>query len=829
MSLNKRENWKIYKFGGSSLADTACFVRVSKIILDSYYANKNHNHGIVVSAMGGFTDLLIKISEDCTSKSLFSSDEYKLISERISILSNDLLEEKESKEYLDNVFSDFDEIKNILEQSHDKEDSGDKSEIIAGYGELWSARLMNIYLNKLLADEKSVFLDSRKVIFLDESNINESIDWQKSNESFSKFTSSSPSKLYLITGFIASRYDGISTNLGRNGSDYSAAIFASLFDAEELVIWTDVDGVLSADPNRVKNARLISNLSYNEAMELAYFGAKVIHPKTFSPLIKQEIPIYIRNTFDPEKKGTKISSNIDANREIKGITVIESMALINVEGTGMLGVPGTADKLFASLKEKDISVSLISQASSEHSICIAIPQSLTEIAYKQINDAFSEEIKLGLISNIDINRDLSVLAVVGDNMVGQYGIAGKFFNTLGEAEISVRAIAQGSSERNISAVIDSKDTNQALNEIHKGFFMTKSTLNIGIIGIGVVGSELLNQLSNNAENICNKYNIKVEIKGIAKSNAMILAENSLDFSDWKASIESSSVDFDVDKFVKHVSDDGVNQNTLIIDCTSNEDISSKYPLWLESGLHVITPNKKAFSGNLKTYKKIKDLSNATGNYCFYETTVAAGLPVISTVQSLIETGDIIHSIEGIFSGTLAYLFNVYDGTKPFSQIVSEAKSSGYTEPDPRDDLTGMDVARKLAIIGREAGRELEINTFSIENLVPEELMNVDPDQFLDLFKSYDNDMQQRFLNAKKNSMVLRYTAKLNKDNEVSIGLSEYPRDHAFSNIQLTDNIIQIQSDRYSKNPMVIQGPGAGPGVTAAGIFADIITLIKLTN
>ena len=505
------------------------------------------------------------------------------------------------------------------------------------------------------------------------------------------------------------------------------------------------------------------------------------------------------------------------------------MALINVEGTGMLGVPGTADKLFASLKEKNISVSLISQASSEHSICIAIPQSLTEIAYNQINDAFSEEIKSGLISNIDIKRDLSILAVVGDNMVGQYGIAGKFFNTLGEAGISVRAIAQGSSERNISAVIDSKDTNQALNETHKGFFMTKPTLNVGIIGIGVVGGELLNQLNHNTEKICNKFNIQLEIKGIAKSNAMILTEDSLDCSDWKTLIESSSVDFDIDKFVKHVSEDGANQNTLIIDCTSNEDISSKYSQWLESELHVITPNKKAFSGNLDAYKKIKDLSNSSGSYCFYETTVAAGLPVISTVQSLIDTGDTIHSIEGIFSGTLAYLFNVYDGTKPFSQIVSEAKSSGYTEPDPRDDLTGMDVARKLAIIGREAGRALKIDTFNIENLVPEELMNVDSDQFLDLFKNYDNDMQERFLNAKKNSMVLRYTAKLNKDNEVFIGLSEYPKDHAFSNIQLTDNIIQIQSDRYSKNPMVIQGPGAGPEVTAAGIFADIVTLIKLTN
>ena len=829
MSSNKRKNWKIYKFGGSSLADTACFVRVSKIILDSYYVNESHNHGIVVSAMGGFTDLLIKISEDCTSESLFSSDEYKLISERISVLSNDLLEEKESKEYLENVFSDFDKIKNILEQPSDSADCGEKGEIIAGYGEVWSARLMNIYLNKLLAEKKSAFLDSRKVLFLEKSHIDHTVDWLKSKESFSDLISSSPSSIYVITGFIASKYNGISTNLGRNGSDYSAAIFASLFDAEELVIWTDVDGVLSADPNRVKSARLISNLSYNEAMELAYFGAKVIHPKTFSPLIKQEIPIFIRNTFDPEKKGTKISSNIDANREIKGITVIESMALINVEGTGMLGVPGTADKLFSSLKEKNISVSLISQASSEHSICIAIPQSLTEIAYNQINDAFSEEIKSGLISNIDIKRDLSVLAVVGDNMVGQYGIAGKFFNTLGEAGISVRAIAQGSSERNISAVIDSKNTNQALNEIHKGFFMTKSTLNVGIIGIGVVGGELLNQLNHNTEKICNKFNIQLEIKGIAKSNAMILTEDSLDCSDWKTLIESSSADFDIDKFVKHVSEDGANQNTLIIDCTSNEDISSKYSQWLESGLHVITPNKKAFSGNLDAYKKIKDLSNSTGNYCFYETTVAAGLPVISTVQSLIDTGDTIHSIEGIFSGTLAYLFNVYDGTKPFSQIVSEAKSSGYTEPDPRDDLTGMDVARKLAIIGREAGRALKIDTFNIENLVPEELMNVDSDQFLDLFKSYDNDMQERFLNAKKNSMVLRYTAKLNKDNEVFIGLSEYSKDHAFSNIQLTDNIIQIQSDRYSKNPMVIQGPGAGPEVTAAGIFADIVTLIKLTN
>ena len=374
----------------------------------------------------------------CIRDRLKSSSEYKSIIDRISIISNDLLDSTESEKYLQEISEDFIEIKKILDQSNNNKDAfiEGKGDIIAGYGELWSARLLNIYLNKLLASNKSNFIDSRQVLFLKESDTGDSIDWAKSKESFKSIDTSLRSKIYVITGFIASKEDGTPTNLGRNGSDYSAAIFASLFNAEELIIWTDVDGVLSADPNKVKNARLISNLSYNEAMELAYFGAKVIHPKTFGPLMNQSIPIYIRNTFSPGNRGTKISSNVDATREIKGITVIESIALINLEGTGMIGVPGTADKLFSSLKDENISVTLISQASSEHSICIAVPDSVSVLACDQINTAFSEEIKSGLISNIDITRNLSVLAVVGDNMVGQQGIAGKFFSTLGDSGIN---------------------------------------------------------------------------------------------------------------------------------------------------------------------------------------------------------------------------------------------------------------------------------------------------------------------------------------------------------------------------------------------------------
>jgi aspartokinase/homoserine dehydrogenase 1 len=825
----KDRNCKIFKFGGSSLADTQCFVRVSKIILDNYYKEPNLRHVIVVSALGGFTDLLIDIAEKCNANNLYDSKEYKAINHRLTALVEDLLEDSVAREFLELFSNDINSIVKLLNDDLIiNNDDTDIEKVIAGFGELWSAKILSLYIAKLLdSDDEVEFIDSRSIIYVQSSDLGAIVDWKKSNECYKKVVTKSQANILIITGFIASNEREQPTNLGRNGSDYSAAIFASLFGAQALVIWTDVDGVMSADPNKVPDAQVVSNLSYNEAMELAYFGAKVIHPKTLNPLMEQKIPVFIRNTFNPEFVGSKISAEKSINSNIKGITVIDSIALINLEGTGMIGVPGTADKLFVALKDENISVTLISQASSEHSICIAVDEHVSDIAKNVIENAFEAELNAGLISKIEATKGQSIIAVVGDEMTGQSGVAGQFFGTLGQAKINVRAIAQGSSERNISAVIESKDALRALNRVHAGFFNNKTSLTIGLIGPGLVGSELLDQINSHLFKNAADLGVSIYLKAIVKSKLMLLDKTSIDLERWSEILQDEAIDIDLDIFESHLIEHSNNSSILIIDCTSNDTIAKKYAQWLSLGINVITPNKKGLSGDLNYYKSLKDTSEKNNSFCFYETTVAAGLPVINTINSLVATGDKIHSIEGILSGTLAYLFNVFDGSKPFSRIVVEAKESGYTEPDPRDDLGGMDVARKLTILAREAGRDLDLSDFSIESLVPDELIDLSIHEFLEKLKDYDSVMQNRYKNAKNNNLTLRYVASIDLDSNIFIGLKEFPLDHPFSNIQLTDNIIKIQSDRYADNPLIIQGPGAGPGVTAAGISADIINLIKL--
>jgi aspartokinase/homoserine dehydrogenase 1 len=631
--------------------------------------------------------------------------------------------------------------------------------------------------------------------------------------------------IVVITGFIATDSDGLQTTLGRNGSDYSASIMGALLEASAITIWTDVSGVMSADPNRVPEAAVIPELTYNEAMELAYFGAKVIHPQTMSPAVERAIPIYIKNTFEPEAPGSKVGPKASDTHAIKGITTVENVALVNLEGTGMIGVPGTADRLFGALRSASISVILISQASSEHSICFAVPGALADKVDTVVRRAFAVELEQNQIQRVEIRRNCSIIAVVGDGMAGSPGVAARFFGTLGNAGISIRAIAQGSSERNISAVIDSDVATRALRAAHAGFYLSTETLSLGLIGPGNVGATLLSQMATQVEHLRKTFNLDFRIRGIATSTRMLLAERSIDLDNWKSELETHGEALDWKRFDTHVNAEHL-PHAAIVDCTASLEVSARYVSWFAQGMHVVTANKKAQSGPLAYYDELQQGRRTYHTHFLYETSVGAGLPIIQTLRDLIETGDEIVSIEGIFSGTLAYLFNVFDGKRPFSAIVREARDNGYTEPDPRDDLSGMDVARKLIILARELGLRLELSDIEIENLVPQELHATSIEDFLDSLGRYDAGMRERFEQAQAAGKVLRYVGSLNREGKATVKLETLPREHAFAHINLTDNVVRFVSGRYSSNPLVVQGPGAGPAVTAAGVFADLLRLAR---
>jgi aspartokinase/homoserine dehydrogenase 1 len=486
----------------------------------------------------------------------------------------------------------------------------------------------------------------------------------------------------------------------------------------------------------------------------------------------------------------------------------------------MIGVPGTAHRLFGALREEGISVILISQGSSEHSICCAIPGVEAERAARVVAAAFDREIKEGQIQSIQVDRDLAILAVVGDGMAGLPGISGKVFNALGSAGVNVHAIAQGASERNISVVVDGKDATKALRAAHSGFYLSPHTISIGLIGPGTVGKVLLEQIAAESARLSDSK-LDLRVRGILSSKKMLLSEQGVDLANWKSALDASKTPADIARFVEHLDVDHL-PHTVIIDCTADESVAKHYADWLKAGIHVVTPNKKANSGPLAYYESLKDARKAGGSSYLYEATVGAGLPVIQTMRDLRETGDKITSVEGIFSGTLAYLFNVYDGKTPFSQIVKDAKAKGYTEPDPRDDLSGTDFARKVIILGREMGLKIEMKDVQVESLIPAGLEKGSIDDFLNGLPKYDGEMQKRFEAAASRGKVLRYVGRLTADGKATVGVSELDRSHAFANIALTDNVVRYATARYNSNPLIVQGPGAGPEVTAAGVFADLL-------
>jgi aspartokinase/homoserine dehydrogenase 1 len=818
--------WMVHKFGGSSLADADCFRRVAGLIR----SGSQEPTVVVVSAMGGMTDQLFGVIDRAAAGDDIT-EPLAAIRARLSDTAQALLTDVRSGELLDLIDHDLDDVRHVLEALALVRSASQRSrDLISGYGEIWSARLMASFLEQ---EEQGVtpvrFVNARDVLIVDHGEMGPIVLWEASRARCAKLIGSDPRGIRIVTGYIAADSGGLPTTLGRNGSDFSASIFAALLDAREVIIWTDVDGVMSGDPRRVPEATVIEQLSYNEAMELAYFGAKVIHPQTMAPAIAGAIPIRIRSTFNPGHPGTLIASH-SAERDavVKGVSAFDGVALVNLEGAGMIGVPGTADRLFGALREAGISVMLISQGSSEHSICFAVRDEAAENVKALVELAFAVELAQGQVQRVEVTPSCAIIAVVGDGMSGLPGSAGKFFRTLGNSGINVRAIAQGASERNISAVIAAKDMTKALRAVHSSFYLSAKTVSIGIIGPGSVGAVLIDQIAAASERLRNKFKLDLRVRAIGTSRKMCLGQSRLELKDWRATLAAGEP-MDLERFTEHVQTDFL-PHSILIDCTASQAIADRYLDWLARGIHVITPNKRAHSGPIEVYQQLMATSRVSKSHFLYEATVGAGLPVINTLKDLVETGDDIERISGIFSGTLAYLFNVFDGSRPFSEIVREANNRGYTEPDPRDDLSGMDVARKAVILAREAGMNLELADIEIESLVPAALAGAEVGEFLDRLVDFDAPMAARLAAARAERSVLRYVADVDmRSGKANVSLQSFGEDHPFANISLTDNIVQFVTRRYSANPLIIRGPGAGPDVTAAGIFADLLRLSSMLS
>jgi bifunctional aspartokinase / homoserine dehydrogenase 1 len=822
--LNRRalimDKWIVHKFGGSSVADAGCFERVADII----EASKSPREAVVLSACRGVTDSLlglVKLAEQHDGDFLSALE---AVHSRHVRLAAALVSPATQAAYGIDLERDIRDIAGMLHTVRLIRSAPDSvRDVIAGYGEIWSTRLFAPYLRERARVGGEVrWVDARQVVVVDWGPLGPAVQWSASEANLRKLVGGDFVGRLVVTGFIATTIKGIQTTLGRNGSDFSGSIFGALLNAREIHIWTDVDGVLSADPRLVPNAQVIDQLSYNEAMELAYFGAKVIHPQTMEPAVARDIPIYIRNTFAPAKRGTLICAHPTSALKVKGITTIDPVALVNVEGAGMIGVPGTAHRLFGALRDAGISVILISQGSSEHSICFAIPEAQAVRAEQAVRRAFDTELRDGQIQSVDVGLGLSILAVVGDGMAGAHGIAAQVFESLGRAAVNVRAIAQGASERNISVVVDGKIAAKALRAVHAGFYLSPNTLSIGLIGPGTVGSVLLAQIASQLERL-RRLNVDLRVRAIASSTRMLLADTEIDLAGWRAQLAASGEPLDLEKFANHVQADYI-PHTVVIDCTASADVAAHYRAWLSRGLHVVTPNKKANSGSLPYYRSVQEARRTAGTHYLYEATVGAGLPIIQTLRDLRETGDEITSIEGIFSGTLAYLFNVFDGREPFSSIVAVAKQKGYTEPDPRDDLSGMDVARKLIILAREMGLTLEMADVEVEGLVPAALRSCSIDEFMRRLPEFDAAMAATLAEARSRQQVLRYVGRVDAAGKATVGLTHLDARHAFGNIALTDNVVRFATRRYCDNPLIVQGPGAGPEVTAGGVFSDLLRL-----
>ncbi|MEX2463729.1 MAG: bifunctional aspartate kinase/homoserine dehydrogenase I [Balneolaceae bacterium] len=819
---------KVLKFGGSSVGSPDALRQVIRIILSKPSDRKLI---IVVSAFRGVTDQLIDMAGLASEGDEIYREILDDIETRHLKTLNELFPANNRSDVITSVKLLLNELDDILQGVYLIRELTKKTlDFVVGFGERFSAEILTHLLS--LNGKDAHFTDTRKLIKTDRNFGSARVLTAPTFQNIRDHVNGHNEQTFVVTGFIASTENGESTTLGRGGSDYTASLFGAALQAETIEIWTDVDGLMTADPRKVKSAFSVEHASYEEAMELSHFGAKVIYPPTIQPALKSGIPILIKNTFRPEHPGTEISKEIrDRNGTIRGMSSIDNISLITLKGSGMIGVSGVSARLFNSLAEEQINVILITQSSSEHTITLAVMPEDAYAAKRTISKEFKTEIETDNIDEIRVEENLSVIAVVGDNMRQIPGIAGRVFNALGRNGINIVAIAQGSSERNISFVVDSKNEKKAMNTLHDAFFLSGvKTMNLYLVGVGLIGSMLLKIIQDQKEAFYQNYLIDLKLKGIANSNKMLLSEESIALSDWEKNLDSSGVKTKLKDFVSEMIDMNL-PNSIFIDCTASSDIQEVYNEILSASISVVTPNKKANSSDQEFYKSLHRTAKKHNAAYRYETNVGAGLPIIGTIHEMVTTGDTVRKIEGVLSGTLSYLFNNFDGSKPFSELVKEAKENGYTEPDPREDLNGHDVGRKLLILARVAGYDLEFDDIDIQNLVPEKARNADSiDQFFEKLEEHNGEFEKLLDQAKSAGQKLCYIARYEDGNAV-VKLEQIEIDHPFYNLSGTDNILAIYSSHYDSNPLVVKGPGAGANVTAAGIIADILRVAdtKATN
>lgn len=811
--------WVIHKFGGTSVANAQRYRDVAAIVGREPGARK----AIVVSAMARVTDALLCLTELARARDEACTLRLAELVDRHIEAARELLPETAAHALTAVLRADAVDLADVLRAIWlARTCTTELTELVSGYGEVWSAQLLGAHLSA--QGRRARWLDARKVLVVTRGETGPVIDWGASRALLGPWLASDPVDDLVITGFVAQTPEGVPTTLGRNGSDYSASIFGSLLDASAVTIWTDVDGVLSADPRRVPEAVALDELSYDEAMELAYFGAKVLHPRTMAPCVAQGIPIWIRNTLNPTHPGTRIhraERSAGGGSAVRGFSTIDGIALINVEGTGMVGVPGVAQRIFGALRSVSVSVVMISQASSEHSVCFAVPEAQSALAHATVESAFAAEVHRGQIQRVDVVPGCSVLAAVGERMADTPGVAARLFGALGKAGINVRAIAQGSSQRNISLVIDRADSTRALRAVHAGFYLSDQVISVGVVGPGLVGRALLSQLAAQAPLLRARFKVDLRVRAIASSSRMLLGDPSLAAGAWEDG--AAAMPTDLDALADHIRPSHL-PHAVIIDCSASDAVAERYLGWLERGIHVITPNKRAGAGPLARYRAIRERAEARRTRFFYEATVGAGLPVITTLRDLIQTGDRVTRIEGVLSGTLSYVFNSFTRGVSFSEVVRRAKALGYTEPDPRDDLAGTDVARKLVILGREMDLPMELDSVAVQSLVPAALQGADVEAFMTGLADFDAPMAAALEEAHAAGEVLRYVGVIEADGRASASLRRYPATHAFARVGASDNILAFTTARYHAQPLIVQGPGAGPEVTAGGVFADLLRL-----